>query len=292
MRGFSGFEERRIATGGGALHALIGGEGPPLVLLHGFPQTHLMWAPIAGRLAATRRVVCFDLPGYGASDPPAGVTGASKRAMAAQIVEAMAALGHERFDLAGHDRGGRVAYRMALDHPDRVARLAVLDILPTWEYWARMDRAFAMKIYHWAFLAQPEPLPENLIGGAPDFYIGHTMASWTAGGNLDAFDGEAMEAYRANARDPARLKAMCDDYRAGATLDREADGADREAGRRIEVPSLVLWGAAGIAAGSGTPLDVWRDWCVDVSGEGIESGHFIPEENPEATFAALDRFFG
>lgn len=293
MTGFPGFETARIETSGGMIHARVGGpeQGPPLLLLHGFPQTHLMWARVAAALADTRRVIVPDLPGYGESDPPEGVEGASKRAMAARAVEAMASLGHERFDVAGHDRGGRVAYRMAFDHPERVARLAVLDILPTWEYWDRMGHAFALKIYHWAFLAQPEPVPERLIGAEPDFWIDHTIASWTASGDLSAFDPVAVEAYRANARNSRQLKAMCDDYRAGATVDFEHDDADREAGRRIACPTLVLWGATGIAAGASTPLDTWRDWAGDVRGEGIEAGHFIPEENPDATAAALMRFF-
>ena len=288
---FEGFKTARLETSGGAVFARIGGDGPPLLLLHGFPQTHLMWADVAAALAKTRQVIVPDLPGYGESDPPKGVEGASKRAMAAQMVEAMSALGHEEFDVAGHDRGARVAYRMAFDHPERVARLAVLDILPTWEYWDRMGHAFALKIYHWAFLAQPEPVPERLIGGASDFYIDHTMASWTQAGDLSAFTPEAMLAYRANARDPRRLKAMCDDYRAGATIDFEHDDADRKAGRKIGVPTLVLWGGAGIASNAGTPLDTWRNWVADVSGEAIDSGHFIPEENPAATVAAMDRFF-
>jgi haloacetate dehalogenase len=203
----------------------------------------------------------------------------------------MSALGHDRFDVAGHDRGGRVAYRMAFDHPDRVARLAVLDILPTWEYWAKMNHAFAMAIYHWPFLAQPYPLPETLIGGAPDYYIKHTLASWTAAKDLSAFAPEALEIYCAQARDPLRLKAMCDDYRAGESIDVEHDEADRAAGRKIACPTLALWGGAGIAAGAATPLDTCQNWCDDLRGEAIESGHFIPEENPAATVAALDAFF-
>ncbi len=288
MRGFS---SRKIETTGGALHAMIGGQGAPLVLLHGFPQNWRMWASVAPALAASRQVICFDLPGYGDSFCPATVDAASKRSMAAGIVEAMAALGHDRFDVAGHDRGGRVAYRMALDHPATVARLAVLDILPTCEYWERMNHAFAMKIYHWPFLAQPAPLPEKLIGGAPDYFIRHTLASWTAKGDLSAFDAEALESYCAQARDPAQLTAMCDDYRAGEGVDNDHDRADRDAGRRIDCPTLALWGGAGIAAGASTPLDTWRAWCRDVRGEAIDAGHFIPEENPDATIAALDAFF-
>ena len=283
-----GFNSQKIETSGGVVHAVIGGDGPPLVLLHGFPQSYLMWAQVAPALSQSRQVICFDLPGYGESSP---IDSPSKREMATLVCEAMSALGHDRFDVAGHDRGGRVAYRMAFDHPDRVARLAILDILPTWEYWDRMNHAFAMTIYHWPFLAQAYPLPETLIGGAPDFFIKHTLASWTATKDLSAFDADALEAYCAQARDPVRLKAMCDDYRAGESIDVEHDEADRAAGRKIACPTLALWGGVGIAAGAATPLDTWQKWCEDVRGEAIESGHFIPEENPAATVAALDAFF-
>jgi len=300
-----GFVSRRVETSGGVLHGMVGGEGPPLVLLHGFPQTHQMWARVAPELAKTRTVICWDLPGYGQSftpdfpDIPAQSKAspreihpfASKRSMAELVVEAMAALGFDRFDLAGHDRGGRVAYRMALDNPQRVSRLAVLDILPTCVYWQRMNHAFSMAIYHWPFLAQPAPLPETLIGGAPDYFIRHTLASWTAAKDLSAFAPEALEAYCAQARDPARLAAMCDDYRAGESVDVAHDEADLAAARKITCPTLALWGGAGIAAGAATPLDTWQDWCAQVEGAAIEAGHFIPEENPAATVAALDRFF-
>ena len=291
MTTIDGFETLKVETRAGVLNVAMAGEGPPLVLLHGFPQTHVMWARVAPALSKTRQVFCVDLPGYGESSLPATVSSASKREMATQIVEAMSKLGHEKFDIAGHDRGGRVAYRLALDSPERVRRLAVLDILPTCVYWEKMNHNFAMAIYHWPFLAQPYPLPETLIGGAPDFYIKHTLASWTAAKDLSAFEGAALNAYCAQARDPARLKAMCDDYRAGETTDVIHDQADRKAGRKITAPTLALWGGAGIAAGAATPLDTWRDWCENVQGEAIPSGHFIPEENPAATITALDAFF-
>jgi len=282
---------RRIATRGGTIAATVTGSGPPLLLLHGFPQTRLMWGKVAPGLSEKHTLVVPDLPGYGDSDAPASVAGASKRTMAASLVEMMEALGYGTFDLAGHDRGGRVAYRMALDHPERVSRLAVLDILPTADYWAKMDRAFAVKIYHWTLLAQPSPLPETLIGGAPDFWLDWTLKSWTLGDSLDCFDPVAMAQYRRNFHDPARLKAMCDDYRAGATVDTEHDLASQAAGDRITAPTLALWGAAGIAASAETPLDVWGRWCPDLRGEAIRSGHFLPEENPAETGAALARFF-
>lgn len=282
---------RHIETSGGTIAASVFGSGPPLLLLHGFPQTRAMWQPITASLAASHTLIIPDLPGYGDSDSPADVEAASKRAMAASMVEAMQSLGFDSFDLAGHDRGGRVAYRMALDHPQRVKRLAVLDILPTSDYWAKMDRSFALKIYHWAFLAQPPPLPETLIGGAPDFWLEWTLKSWTASQSLECYAPDAMATYLRNFTDPVRLKAMCDDYRAGATIDLDHDLASRAANQRITAPTLVLWGASGIAQSAETPLDVWGEWCTDVRGEAIPSGHFLPEENPAATGAALASFF-
>ena len=284
------FSSRKIKTSAGALHARIGGEGPPLVLLHGFPQTHLMWEKVAPALAEQHQIICFDLPGYGASDAPKDIEAASKRAMAEQIIEAMTTLGHDDFHLAGHDRGGRVAYRMALDHPECVSKLAVLDILPTFEYWSRMDSVFAMKIYHWMFLAQPSPLPETLISGAPDYFIDHTLASWTAKKDLSCFSADALDAYHAQARDPNCVKAMCDDYRAGASFDAMHDEADK--GRRtISCPTLVLWGEAGLAAAGETPIPCWQRWCDNVQGKAIDCGHFIPEENPAQTISELSKFF-
>ena len=290
MPDWTQFSARRIKTSAGELQARIGGEGPPLVLLHGFPQTHVMWEKVAPALADHHQIICVDLPGYGLSDAPKDVDAASKRAMANQIIEAMAVLGHDTFDLAGHDRGGRVAYRMALDHPGCVSKLAVLDILPTVEYWANMDAAFSIKIYHWMFLAQPEPLPETLISGAPEFFIDHTLASWTGTSDLSCFSADALDAYHAQARDSRRVKAMCDDYRAGATVDASHDESDK-GNRTISCPTLVLWGGAGIAASAESPLLCWQQWCDDVQGKAIDSGHFIPEENPAQTISALNDFF-
>jgi haloacetate dehalogenase len=184
-----------------------------------------------------------------------------------------------------------VAYRLALDHPGRLSRLAVLDILPTYEYWARMDRAYALKIYHWAFLAQPAPLPETLIAGNSDFYLKTTMGSWSKDGDVRAFDPKALNHYLMAMRDPLRIHAMCEDYRAGAYADFEHDKADRDAGNRITAPLLALWGGAGIAAAAATPLDTWKTWAANVRGQAIASGHFLPEENPQATAHALLAFF-
>ncbi|MDE3174712.1 MAG: alpha/beta hydrolase [Pseudomonadota bacterium] len=293
MAGFDGFATQQFALGEATLHARIGGAGPPLLLLHGYPQSHLMWAQVAETLADRFTLVAPDLRGYGRSSTPPSHAGErySKRVMAQDCIGLMAALGHERFAVAGHDRGGRVAYRLALDHPERVTKIAVLDIVPTWEMWAGMDSARAMAVYHWMFLAQPEPLPEALINAASQTYLEHTLASWTADHSLKAFAPEALAAYAEAFRDPARVHATCEDYRAGATIDRALDEADRAAGRRIVAPLLALWGAKGIPAKGEGPLEVWRRWAGDVRGEGIDCGHFLPEEAPAATARALADFF-
>jgi haloacetate dehalogenase len=195
------------------------------------------------------------------------------------------------FALAGHDRGGRVSYRLALDHPGRLSRLAVLDILPTYDYWERINRLYALKIYHWTFLAQPYPLPETLVGGNPDFFLKYKMASQTKSRTLDAIDPRALEHYLAPFRDPSRLHAMCEDYRAGAHADYEIDKADFDAGKKITIPMLALWGDAGIARAAATPLDTWKLWATDVSGSPVDSGHFLTEENPDTTARLLREFF-
>jgi haloacetate dehalogenase len=293
MSDFAGFSTQDFALGEATIHARVGGSGPPLLLLHGYPQSHRMWARVAPTLAKRFTVVAPDLRGYGRSSAPPSHNGErySKRVMAKDAVALMQALGHETFALAGHDRGGRVAYRLALDHPEVVTKIAVLDIVPTGEMWAGMDAARAMTVYHWMFLAQPEPLPETLISAAPQVYLDHTLASWTGAKSLASFAPEALEAYRAAFREPARVHATCEDYRAGATIDRALDDADRAAGRKIAAPLLALWGGAGIPARGESPLDVWRRWAVHVSGQAIEGGHFLPEEAPEATAAALAAFF-
>jgi haloacetate dehalogenase len=249
-----------------------------------------MWHPIAGELARHFSVVVADLRGYGRSDAPRGDPDHelySKRRMARDMIAVMEALGHRRFALAGHDRGGRVASRMALDHPDRLTRLAVLDILPTYDYWRNMDWRYAMAIYHWLFLAQPHPLPERLIAGAPEFYLDHTLASWTASKDLSAFAPAARADYLASFSQPARQHAACEDYRAGATIDMALDSQDRERGRRISCPLLVIHGAAGLAGRTAAPLDTWSQWADDVSSAAVDAGHFMVEENPRDTLALL-----
>jgi len=298
---FPGFAAKTFHTDEARIFARIGGSetAPPLVLLHGFPQTHVMWAGIAGALAELFRVIVPDLRGYGWSEvvePAPDHEQMSKRAMALDVISMMEQLGHAQFALAGHDRGGRVAYRLALDHPGRLSKLVMLDIVPTSAMWASMNAGFAMKVYHWMFLAQPSPLPETLITGAPVAYLNHTLASWTATKSLASFSSGALAHYRAAISVPERVAAMCEDYRAGYGLDRARDEADRAAGRRIGCPTLVLWGNAGLPASAGdpesTPLAEWRHWAGTVSGEPIASGHFMVEENPDETLHALVRFFG
>ena len=291
---FPGYASEWINTQAGRIFARVGGKGPPLLLLHGFSETHVMWHRVAPQLADKFTVIVADLPGYGWSDMPESDKDHipyTKRAMAQTMIEAMEQLGHVHFALAGHDRGGRVAYRLALDHPGRLSKLAVLDILPTYNYWDRMNRLYALKIYHWTFLAQAYPLPETLIGGNPDFFLRFKMASQTKSKNLDAIDPRALEHYLAAFRDPSRVHAMCEDYRAGAYADFEIDKADLAAGNKITIPMLALWGDAGIASAAATPLDTWKNWASNVTGAPVNSGHFLCEEDPDATAKALKEFF-
>jgi haloacetate dehalogenase len=291
---YPGFASEWINTSFGRIFARVGGKGPPLLLLHGFSETNVMWHRVAPQLADQFTLIIADLPGYGWSDMPESDAlhiPYSKRAMAKAMVEAMEQLGHVHFALAGHDRGGRVSYRLALDHPGRLSKLAVLDILPTYNYWERMNRAYALKIYHWTFLAQPAPLPETLIASNGEFFLRFKMASQTRSKTLDAIDARALEHYIAPFRDPARVHAMCEDYRAGAYADFEIDKADHDAGKKITIPMLALWGDAGIGAAAATPLDIWKTWAANVSGAAVNSGHFLAEENPDATAKALKDFF-
>jgi len=290
---FPGFETRRIDIGALALHVRIGGQGPPLLLLHGYPQTHVCWHRVAPDLARRFRLVIPDLRGYGASDCPPdgdGHMAYSKRAMAEDALRLMRTLGHERFAVVAHDRGARAAFRLALEHPDRVDRLALLDILPTLDVWEGLTAESALAAYHWSFLAQPAPMPERLIGADPAFYVDHTLASWTAGRSLAPFSVTALAHYRAQLGDPARVHAVCEDYRAGATIDRRHDAEDRSHGRRIACPTLALWGSGYMGRGSRSPLDVWRAWAENVVGGELACGHFLAEESSEATLAALFDF--
>jgi haloacetate dehalogenase len=291
---FPGFASHWIDTQAGKIFARAGGRGPALALVHGFPQTHVMWHRIAPELAQYFTVVAMDLRGYGWSTAPRGDGGVevySKRAMAGDVVAVMEALGHVRFALIGHDRGARVGYRLALDHPGRVERLALLDIIPTLLMWERMDAKSAMQVYHWTFLAQPEPVPERAIGADPVAWLDHTLASWTKAKSLDPFDPRALAHYRAFFNNPDRIHACCEDYRAGATTDLTQDRQDRDAGKVIACPVSAVWGSAGIPAAGASPLDAWRGtFAPGAVGQGVDSGHFVAEENPRATLDALMPF--
>lgn len=291
---FPGFESIRVETAEAGLFCRMGGSGPPLLLLHGYPQSHVIWHKIAAQLKKHFTLILVDLPGYGRSSipPQSPDHGAySKRAMANAMVEMMQVLGHRRFFLAGHDRGGRVAYRLAMDHPEVVERVAVLDILPTSDYWDRMDRTFGLKIYHWMFLAQPAPFPEKLIAAAPVRFLEHTLASWTADKTLDCFSDDALVHNRDWFCDPDRIAATCEDYRAGAAIDYDHDRADLDAGKKIGRPLLALWGDKGIATSVKNPLEVWKTWCPQAEGATLPCGHFLPEEAPQQTLKALLKFF-
>jgi haloacetate dehalogenase len=295
---FPGFASHWIDTDAGRIFARSGGSGPPLILLHGFPQTHVMWHLVAPKLAERFTVVAMDLRGYGWSSAPESDLKNdprhevySKRAMAADVVKVMEELGHVRFAAVGHDRGARVAYRLALDHPGRVERLAVLDIMPTLTMWESMDAKRAMQVYHWTFLAQPAPMPERLIGADPVAWQDEKLASWSGTHTLDVFDPRALAHYHAFFNNPERIHALCEDYRAGATVDLALDQTDRDAGKTILCPTLAIWGASGIPAASSSPLDAWRaSFAPKIEGGAVESGHFVAEENPGATLDLLIPF--
>lgn len=294
MSGIEGFARRRIGVGPVTLSVMEAGEGPPLVLLHGYPQNGLCWSKVAPALARHFRVIVPDLRGYGESDaPPDDEAHAvySKRAMAGDIVALLDRLGIGAVMVLGHDRGARVAYRMALDHPGRVTRLGIVEIVPTGDFWAAFGADLALAVYHWTFLAQPAPLPERMIGADPVAYLEHTLKSWTRSKTLDPFPPAALESYRAQMRDPARVAAMCADYRAGATTDRRLDEADRAAGARIAAPLRFLWAEGGFPARTGDPAGIWRRWAAEVSDASCVSGHFAMEENPEAVLDAFLPFF-
>ena len=275
-----------VDTGEAVLRVRQGGNGPPLLLLHGHPQTHVMWHRLAPHLAQDFSVVLADLRGYGeSSKPPTATDHApySKRAMARDLVALMQRLGFEQFFVAGHDRGARCAYRMALDHPERVLKLAVLDIIPTYEAFRRADMTFGLGYWHWFFLAQPYPLPERMIGANPDNYYFSSRR--------DLFAPEALADYLRCVHNPATIHAMCEDYRAGATIDYALDQADHGQ-RRIGCPLLALWGRRGQLEAWYDVLAIWRDWADDVRGCAIDSGHYLAEEAPDTTYAELAAFFG
>jgi len=290
---FPGFRTVDVAAGGVRIHAVVGPrvEGPALLLLHGYPQTHAIWHKVAARLARRFNVVAADLRGYGDSDKPATTPDHApyaKRAMAADQVALMRALGHEAFFVAGHDRGGRVAHRLAVDHPDAVRRIAVLDIAPTLAMYEQTTDAFARAYWHWFFLILPAPVPEKMIGADSLFLLRAKMASGSAG--LKPFAPEAWAEYE-RCFTPEMIHASCEDYRAAASIDLEHDRADRTAGRRVRAPLLALWGAHGVVEKCFNPMDEWRRVADDVRGHALPAGHYLPEEVPDLVADELEAFF-
>jgi haloacetate dehalogenase len=290
---FPGFALEHVEVGAGTIRLRRGGSGPPLLLLHGNPQTHAMWHAVAPALADRYSVVCPDLRGYGGSFKPEATTTHApyaKREMARDMVEVMESLGHRRFFLAGHDRGGRVSHRLALDFPDRVEKLAVLDIVPTIEHFERADMAFGLGYYHWFWFAQPHPFPETLINAAPEaWFTAHTSREPKPS---TFFHPQAMADYLAAVRTPEMIRGMCEDYRAAAGIDLEHDRSSRAAGVKVQCPMLVLWGAKGKIPKWYDALAIWRQYCLaDVKGSAVASGHYLAEEAPETVVAELKAFF-
>jgi haloacetate dehalogenase len=286
---FPGFEQRRITTSGAEINLVTGGSGSPLLLLHGYPQTHVMWRKIAPRLAQDFTVVIPDLRGYGdSSKPPSTPDHAaySKRALALDQVETMAALGFERFRVAGHDRGARVTHRLLRDHPERIERAALLDIVPTLYRFETIDQKAATGSFHWFFLIQPAPFPERMIGASVELFLRKMLG---LSGTPGAHEPEVFAQYLRCFNNPETIRATCDEYRAGASIDLDHDRADR--GRKLAMSLLVLWGERSGQGSGYDMLAVWREHAEDVRGHAIASGHFIPEEAPDEAYRALREFF-
>ena len=287
MNFFPGFQRRTIQTSGTLINLVTGGNGPPLLLLHGYPQTHIEWRKLAPVLSASYTLVMPDLRGYGDSGkPPEGENhiNYSKRAMALDQVEVMERLGFRQFAVVSHDRGSRVAHRLALDHPERVSKLVIMDICPTLHMYKTADREMATAYYHWFFLIQPAPFPETLIGRSVDEVLKLLMGPVMPKG----IEPEAYSEYRRCFSDPATVHAACEDYRAAASIDLQHDEADRD--RKILCPLLVLWGANGLVGKKYDVLSVWRDWATQVSGKALPGGHWLPEELPDHTLGEVKGF--
>nr|WP_290222823.1 alpha/beta hydrolase [Trichocoleus desertorum] len=286
---FAQFQQLQMQTSSATINLLKGGNGYPILLLHGYPQTHVMWHKVAPRLAQDFTVVVSDLRGYGDSSKPeaeADHASYAKRVMAQDQVEVMQQLGYEEFYVVGHDRGARVAHRMALDYPQHIKKLAVLDIVPTYELYDTTDQEFATAYYHWFFLIQAHPLPETLIGTNPEYFLRTCLERWSK--NFVAFTPEALAEYIRCFSQPETIRATCEDYRAGASIDLIHDRADLT--QKIICPLLVLWGSQGIIGRKYDVLKIWQERAKTVLGEAIASGHFLPEEAPEATYQALYEF--
>jgi haloacetate dehalogenase len=286
---FEHFTHMDIATSGATIHLVKGGDGPPLLLLHGYPETHLMWYAVAPRLAQHFTVVAPDLRGYGDSSKPFGEVDHStysKRAMAQDQLEVMAALGYQEFFVVGHDRGARVGHRLALDAPLAVKKLAVLDIAPTYTMYMSTDKQFATTYFHWFFLIQPYDFPETLLGANPDYFLRYALQRWSA--DATVFPEEIIAEYVRCFSNPATLHATCEDYRAAASIDLLHDEADMQ--QKIQCPLLALWGEKGFVGRKYDVLATWRERAEHVHGHVVASGHFLPEEAPDATYEALRAF--
>ncbi len=284
------FETFRVDVGGNTVFGRRYGKGPPVLMVHGFPRTSLMWRYLAPQLAPDHTVICVDLRAYGQSGTPRSTDDHfpySKRAMAKELVDVMAKLGHPRFTLIGHDRGGRVSYRLTLDHPKHVERLAVFDVIPILEAWNRSDARFARTYWPWILLSQLEPLPERYLLGAPEAVFGNPFGH-------GSFGPEILEEYVSTYRDPVRVHGICEEYRAAATIDVDHDQADTDAGNQIVCPMLHLWAEGGpldtLYGKEGGSLGIWRQWAPRAQGQAMKGGHFFPEENPDDTAALIKQF--
>ncbi|MCC8393832.1 alpha/beta hydrolase [Paraburkholderia sp. MMS20-SJTR3] len=285
---FPGFARLDVEAGDVWFRGRIGGSGPPVLLLHGYPQTHVAWRLISPTLARSHTVIAPDLPGYGDSRTHHDQPRWTKRRVAAALVALMNRLGHERFAVVGHDRGARAGYRLALDHPQRVCAYASLTVIPTLDAFASVDKSFALNAWHWFFLAQPGDLPERMLAADPDAYLDTALAKMAGG--LERIDPLALDAYRTAFRDPHVRHAMCEDYRAAAFEDQEHDASDLAAGRKLTCPVLVLWSEREQQARSGLPIDAWSRWATNVTGKGLPGGHLLPEDAPNEVLTSLNNF--
>lgn len=285
---FPGFASLDVEAGDVSFRGRIGGSGSPVLLLHGYPQTHVAWRLIAPTLARSHTVIVPDLPGYGDSRTRNDQPRWTKRRVASALVELMGRLGHERFTVIGHDRGARAGYRLALDHPQCVAAYASLTVIPTLDAFASIDKRFALNAWHWFFLAQPGDLPERMLAADPDAYLDTALAKMAGG--LERIDPLALDAYRTAFRSPHVRHAMCEDYRAAACEDLEHDASDAAAGRKLACPVLVLWSESEQKARSILPLDTWSRWAANVTGKGLPGGHLLPEDAPDEVLTSLQDF--
>jgi haloacetate dehalogenase len=285
---FPGFASLDIETEDVTLRGRVGGSGSPVILLHGYPQTHVAWRLIAPRLAQTHTVVVPDLPGYGESHTRNDQPRWTKRCVAGALATLMDRLGHERFAVVGHDRGARAGYRLALDYPQRVTAYASLTVVPTLDAFSSVDKSFAFNAWHWFFLAQPADLPERMLAADPDAYLDAALAKMAGG--IERVDPLALEAYRQAFRNPNVRHAMCEDYRAAINEDLEHDASDFAAGRKLVCPTLVLWSEREQRARNISPVETWSRWAPDVTGQALPGGHLLPEDSPDEVLAELGRF--